>query len=121
METIPAPPALCPQCHQPVPPAAYFCPNCGKKLSEPPLATGGGTQAWIYVFSIILPMIAFLAIKYWPGIKYVRSGDRRAKQIGFIAIALITVSTIVTFWLAAVWINQILQTSLNGIGNFGGY
>jgi len=118
---VPAPQTLCPQCHEPVPPAAYYCPNCGKKMSEPPLSTSAGAQAWIYAFSIILPVICFLAVKYWQGIKYARSNDPKAKRIGFIAIVLMAISTVVTFWLAAVWIDQVIQSSANSIGNLGGY
>ncbi len=123
METTPSVPAplVCPQCHQPVAPEFYFCPNCGKSLSEKPLSTSPGTQAWIYIFSIIMPMIAFLGISHWPGIKYLKSDDENAKQIGIIAIVLMAISTIVTFWLAIVWIQQTVQSSVNNIGNIGGF
>jgi len=90
-------------------------------MSEPPLSTSAGAQAWIYAFSIILPVICFLAVKYWQGIKYARSNDPKAKRIGFIAIVLMAISTVVTFWLAAVWIDQVIQSSANSIGNLGGY
>jgi Double zinc ribbon len=120
----PVPPApalmLCPQCHQPVTPADYFCPNCGKKLSEPPLSTSIGTQAWIYIFSAVLPIICYLAISYWPAIKYFKSADPQAKQIGMIAIAILTISSIITFWLGIVWIQQTIQSSINSVGNLGG-
>ena len=73
----------------------YFCPNCGTKLATAkPLSTSIGTQAWIYIFSIILPAIAFLAIKYWPGMKYLRSPDWERKQIGIVALILMAASTI---------------------------
>jgi hypothetical protein len=116
----PAPPLFCPQCYQPVPGMAHYCPNCGKKLSEPPLSTSAGAQAWLYAFSIILPIICFLAVGRWAGIKYAKSPDPKAKQIGFIAIALMAISTIVTFWLAAGWIDQIVQSSVSSVGNLGG-
>jgi hypothetical protein len=112
---------VCPQCHLPVQPEFYFCPNCGKALKEKPLSTSTGTQVWIYALSIIMPLIAFLAISYWPGIKYFRSSDEQAKQIGMIAIALMTISTIITFWLAIVWIQQTIQSSVSSIGNLGGF
>ncbi len=110
---------LCPQCHQPVTATEYFCPNCGKKLNEPPLSTSAGAQAGLYIFSIILPMICFLAVTRWRGIKYARSDDPKTRQIGLIAIALLAVSTFVTFWLAAIWINQTIQSSVNSVGNLG--
>jgi zinc-ribbon domain len=122
MDTPPGPPPpvlTCPQCHQPVQPEFYFCPNCGKALREKPLSTSVGTQAWIYALSIALPIVAYLAISYWPGVKYLRSGDEKAKQIGMIATVLLVLSTIVTFWLAIVWIQQTVQQSVNDIGNLG--
>jgi hypothetical protein len=114
-------PMLCPQCHQPVPAGAYFCPNCGKKLSDPPLSKSIGAQIWIYAFSIILPIICYLAIGYWPAVKYFKSDDPETKQIGIIAFALIIISTFVTFWLAAVWVNSAVQQAVNSVGNLGGY
>jgi len=107
---------ICSQCHQPVQPEFYYCPNCGKKLTEPPLSTGVAAQAWLYAFSIILPIICFLAVSYWQGIRYARSPDPKAQQIGWIAIALLALSTIVTFWLAAVWINSALQSATSDLG-----
>lgn len=109
----------CPQCHLPVPPEAYFCANCGQELRAKPLSTSAATQAWIYAFSIILPMIAYLAITHWPGIKYLKSSDERAKQIGIIATALLVISTVVTFWLAIVWIQNYVQQSVNDINTMG--
>jgi hypothetical protein len=123
MENVPTPPLatgvatpmICPQCHFPVQSAFYYCPNCGKSLKEAPLSTSLGTQLWIYAFSIILPIICFLAVSYWPGIKYFKSSDEEAKQIGIIAIALMAISTVVTFWLAIVWVQQAVQSSVNSV------
>ena len=80
---------VCPQCHLTVPPGSYFCPNCGKKLNDPPLKTDVLTQAWIYAFSLILPAICYFAMSYWPAIKYFKSDDPKAQQIGMIAIGLL--------------------------------
>ncbi len=112
---------ICPQCHQPVRPEFYYCPNCGKKLSEAPLPTDFGAQIMLYVFSIALPIICFLAVNYWQGIKYARSADPKAQEIGWIAIALMVLSTIITFWLAAVWINGFIQSATNtaGLSTYG--
>lgn len=111
---------VCPVCHLPVQPEFYFCPNCGKELREKPLSTSVATQAWIYAFSIVMPMIAFLGISHWPGVRYLRSDDEAAKQIGIIASVLMAISTIVTFWLAIVWIQSYVQSSVNSInGDFG--
>lgn len=115
-------PALCPVCHQPLLPEYYFCPNCGNKLHAPPLSTSVGTQVWIYFFSVILPLICFLAVTKWPGVKYVKSSDQKTKRIGIIAWTLLILSTVVTIWLAYVWTEDAIQSSVNSINlDMSGY
>ena len=122
MDSIPSPSSpACPVCHQAVQPEFYFCPNCGKALKEKPLSTSSGTQAWIYALSIAMPWIAFLALSYWPGIKYMRSGDESAKQIGIIATVLMALSTIFMLWALVTWTQELVQSSLNSVGNLGGF
>jgi hypothetical protein len=111
---------ICPQCHFPVKPEYYFCPNCGKNLRVPPLGTGLLDQLLLYAFSIILPWIAYLAITKWQGIKYLRSADGRAKQIGLIALILLIASSVVAFWLTYVWLQGYVQSSLNDVNSLGG-
>ena len=108
-------PILCPQCHQLQPANAYFCSNCGKNLHEAPLPTTVGAQVGLYAFSIALPMICFLFAGKWKGIKYAKSHDPKAKTMGFIAIALIIVSTGVLMWLTIVWVDQAIQSQINSI------
>ena len=110
-----APPAVCSYCHQPVLPTYYFCPNCGNKLVSAPLSTSVATQAWIYAFSAILPMILYIMISKWPGITYFKSKDEKTKQIGSVAIIILALSTIITVWLGYVWTQQIIQSQLNAI------
>jgi hypothetical protein len=110
---------ICPQCHFPVKPEYYFCPNCGKNLRIAPLGTGLLDQLLLYAFSIILPWIAYLAITKWQGIKYLRSADSRARQIGIIALGLLVLSSIIAFWLTYVWIQGYIQQSLNDVNNLG--
>ena len=117
---VPVPSLICPQCHQSVLPTYYFCPNCGKKLNEPALDTGFWKEAWIYVFAAILPIICFLAIGYWPALKYVQSKDPKARQIGIIGIVVLLISTAITFWLSVQWLNGLVQSSINSVGNIGG-
>ena len=118
--SVPLPTSLlCPVCHQSVQPEFYFCPNCGKKIKEKPLSVSGATQAWIYALSIVMPAIAFLAISYWPGVRYLKSDDENAKRIGIIATVLMIVSTVVLYWLTIVWTQQLIQSSMNAI-NLGG-
>lgn len=112
---------FCAVCHQPILPQYYFCPNCGTKINSAPLSTSAGTQAWIYAFSIILPMICFLFVTRWPGIKYYKSDDLETHRIGQIAWALLILSTIVTIWLVYIWTQQMIQSSINSINtDFGG-
>ena len=111
--------AICPQCHEPVLPVYYFCPNCGKNLKEPPLSTSASTQIGIYILSIIMPAIAFLAIKYWPGMKYLRSADWEKKQIGIVAVVLMAVSTIVIAWWLIIWTEGLIQSMTSGLMGTG--
>ena len=101
---------ICPRCHFSEKPEYYFCPNCGAKLTEAPLGTGVVDQLLLYAFSIILPWILYLAITKWQGIKYLRAPDKNAKQIGFIALILLVVSSIVAFWIMDVWVQNFLQS-----------
>ena len=115
-------PATCSVCHQPARPEYYFCPNCGNKLQQAPLSTTMMTQAWIYLLSIVLPLICFVMVTKWPGIKYFKSTDRKTKQIGQIAWILLILSTIITIWLAYVWTQAAIQSSVNSINvDMGGY
>src|ERR1035437_5706945 len=108
-------PAICPNCHQPILPTYYFCPNCGTKLHSAPLSTTVATQVWIYAFSIILPMICFIFVTRWPGVRYFKSSDPKAKQIGKIAWTLLILSTIVTIWLVVIWTQNYIQSTVNSI------
>jgi len=113
---------LCPQCHQPVLPEYYYCPNCGKSLHEPPLSISVGAQVGLYTLSIIMPVICFLAINQWKGVKYMKSADLRAKQIGLIATALMVISTVVVVWVGIIWTEQLISSmtgGLMGAGNLG--
>lgn len=114
---------ICPQCHFPLKPEYYFCPNCGKNLRAgggAPLGTDTLSQILLYGFSIILPVIAYLAITKWQGIKYIRSSDEKAKQMGYIALALLLLSSIIVFWWTYVWIQGYVASSLSDLNNLGG-
>ena len=114
-------PSICSVCHQPIFPEYYFCPNCGTKIKEAPLSTSVQTQLWIYAFSIILPFIAFIFISKWPGIKYFKSSDPKAKWIGQIAWVLLIASTIFVIIFAYVETQKLIQSSLDSINaDFGG-
>jgi hypothetical protein len=112
---------LCPQCHLPVKPEYYYCPNCGKNLREavPLLPTDMLSQILLYGFSIVLPIIFYLAITKWQGIKYIRSSDPKAKQMGYIALALLIISSVIFFWWSIVQLQGYVQSSLNDVNNLG--
>ena len=106
---------ICETCHQPILPTYYFCPNCGTKINSAPLSTTVGKQFGIYLFSIILPSICFLFITRWPGLKYFRSSDPKAKIIGEIALTLLILSTIFTFWYAYSWTQHVVQSTIDSM------
>ena len=108
---------ICPTCHQPVLANWYFCPNCGTKLNSAPLSTTVGAQVGLYAFSIILPMICFLYVTRWKGMRYYKSPDPKLKQIGTIAWTLLILSTVVTVWIAVVATQSYIQATVNGINS----
>ncbi len=115
--------AVCPQCHQPVRPEYYFCPNCGKKLEERPLSTSVWAQIWLYFFTLILmPITCYLIYTRWQGLRYFRSNDPKARQIGLIAIILLIISIILLVW--GTWagitqFQQYIQNQENSINYIG--
>jgi hypothetical protein len=106
---------VCPICHEPVKPEWYFCPNCGTKLRQAPLSTSPMAQLGLYAFSIILPWILFIMVTKWQGITYLKSKNPQEKQIGIIACTLLVASTILTIWLAYVFTQQLIQSSLSSL------
>ena len=104
---------ICTVCHQPIRPEYYFCPNCGNKLHVAPLSTSVWTQLGVYAFSAILPSICFIMVTKWPGVRYFKSTDKKTKTIGTIAIAILVISTIVTYWLAYTWTKEAIQSAFD--------
>ncbi len=86
-------PLTCPNCQLQLTDAVYFCPNCGKKIKEPPPSTSLWKQLSIYSISIFLPPFGLV-----PGIKYFLQKDQKTAMIGLIAIILTVISTILTIW-----------------------
>ena len=85
-----------------------ICPNCGKEIPKPPLATTVGKQLGIYVLSIFLPPLGL-----WPGIKYVLQNDKKANIIGFVAIVLTIFSSIITICITVNFVNKLQKTINN--------
>ncbi len=108
-------PSTCAVCHQPLLPTYYFCPNCGAKVREAPLPTTALTELWIYVFSAILPPLCFIFVSRWPGVKYFKSKDPKAHRIGIIAWVTILLSTLATIWLAVIFTQMAVQSSIQSI------
>jgi hypothetical protein len=108
-------PGVCPVCHQPVAATYYFCPNCGAKIHEPPLSTSAMTQLGIYAFSAILPVICYLLISKWQGIRYLRSKDEDARTVGIIACSILLISSIVTFYYGYIWTEQALNQATSQV------
>lgn len=107
--------ALCATCHTELLSTYYFCPNCGTVAHEPPLSTSIWTQTQLYMFSIVLPMICFLTISKWKGIKYLRSEEKEARVVGVIACLLLVVSTIYTIYFTITATEKIIQSSTKNI------
>jgi len=87
----------------------------------PPLSTSTGSQILLYLFSAILPWIAYLAITKWEGIKYIRSSDPQVRAIGYIALAVLVISSIIAFWLTAEWIDQQINSAMTAAGNINNF
>jgi len=97
----------CPQCKGNISPVDYFCPACGKKLKEKPLATTFSKQLWIYLVSFFLPPFGV-----WPAVKYLRQPDEKSKRIGWVAIFLTIISVLITIRLTIGFISS-FNKSLN--------
>ena len=100
-------PTLCPVCHQPIPAAAYFCPNCGAPLRPKPPSTAWWSQLGIYALSLFLPPLGL-----WPAVKYIRSNDETARWVGWIAVALTVISIALVVWETRA-LTQYLQNQLD--------
>jgi len=121
MEPIPAtqpiPQILCPFCSTPLAPAAFFCPICGKNVKEKPIATGFLIQIGLYLVSVLLPPL-FIG---WT-IKYLKSKDPIAKQVGMISLGLTIISLITAVLLSISLFNTIskgVNLQLNQYQNYG--
>lgn len=96
----------------------YFCPNCGKKLHEPPLSTTIGKQIGLYALSFFIPPFGII-----PAFKYLRQSDQQSKIIGIIAIALTFISIIIAIQILQVFLSNPLglnsSSNLQDLQNLG--
>ena len=86
----------------------YFCPNCGKKIKEPPYKFSWGKTIAILLESVLLPPFGLI-----PGIKYILKDDHKAQMIGMITIGLTIISTIVGIIFTVNFINHTAKTYNN--------
>lgn len=113
---------LCSVCHKEVLPEYYFCPNCGNKLKQLPLATDLPAQVKVYAHSIVLPLFAFITVTRWNGINYLQSEEPKARQIGYAACALLALSTMFVVWYALDFTKSVLQSATESLNaDLGGY
>lgn len=68
-------------------------------------------QIGIYALSLLLPPLGL-----WPGIKYLRQNDSKAKMVGWIAIILTVLSTVVSLILYVQLMKTISQTLNSQLG-----
>lgn len=89
------PTIICPVCHNQILASSFFCPNCGKKLKDPPPGVDIWSQLKLFFISIFLVPLGYLK-----AVKYLRQPDLKSKEIGTAAIVLTTISLIVSIILA---------------------
>lgn len=95
----------CKYCKSAVQESFYFCPNCGRKLKEPPFKFSIGKTIVILLGSFLLPPIGLI-----PGIRYFLKNDIRAQIIGILAIALTIISMGIFIVTTANLINRTMNT-----------
>ena len=60
-------------------------------------------------------MMGFILVTRWPGLKYYKSSDQKAKDIGTFAFIILIVSTLITIWLAYTWTQYEIQATISGL------
>lgn len=80
----------CPNCHQPVSLVSHYCPSCGKKISFRLLSTSASGEVFLYLKTILFPPLGFV----W-GIHYLRQSDSKSIKMGFIAILITFIESII--------------------------
>lgn len=99
----------CKHCKNPIVETFYFCPNCGKKIKNPPYKFSISNTIVIILESVFLPPLGLI-----PGIKYFLKDDRRAQIIGVMAIVFTVISTIIGIIFTVNFINK-TNESINNL------
>jgi hypothetical protein len=95
----------CKSCGAQVNDSFYFCPNCGKKLKEPPFKFSIGKSIGLLLFSFLFPPFGII-----PGAKYFLKNDVKAQVIGLLAIAITIISSILLVILTINIVNRTMET-----------
>ena len=98
---------FCPTCKFGIIEGYSYCPHCGTKLKDVQFEISVEKQIGVYLLSFFLPPLGL-----FPGIRYLKNPDDKAKHVGLIAIFLTILSTIITVWATIGFINQV-NKSLN--------
>lgn len=101
----------CTNCNAQILDNYYFCPNCGKKIKEPPFKFSNHQAVKIILLSILVPPFGI-----FPSIKYLLVTDMKAKIVGAVGIVLnIVILTLATIYLIKS-INQTMD-QINALTN----
>jgi len=73
-------------------------------VREKPLSTGTFTQIGLYAVSILLPPLSLI----WT-MKYLKSKDPKAKQIGMISLGLTIAALVAVIWLSIAFAKNVTQ------------
>lgn len=97
--------STCKYCKAQISDTFYFCPNCGKKLKEPPFKFSWGKTIAIILESALLPPLGL-----FPGIKHLRMKETGAKILGLLAIVITIISAVVTTIYFVNFVNSLSKT-----------
>lgn len=106
----------CKNCKGSITEAFYFCPNCGKKLKEPPFRFSVSKSVGILIFSLLFPPFGII-----PGIKYLFKKDIRARVVGVLTIALTLIITIILINFISNFLNRTMEMYNEILNVQGGY
>lgn len=95
----------CRYCKKPAWDSYFFCPNCGKKLKEPPFVF-----SWLKTIGVILESLLLPPLGIFPGVKYLRIKNNTARIVGLIAIIITIIMTLVLIILLRTYLNSVSQT-----------
>lgn len=105
----------CPTCHTQVEITDFFCFNCGVALKAKPKSITIGSQAMLYLGSLLLPPMGYI----W-GARYLKESSSKAKMVGWAAIVITTISLVLTIITVTQLINTVNTQVNSGVMNLLG-